>query len=113
VPVTDGQAVRYHAHKNAHPEPACCVAEPPEEDHRGIHNDSLQVGSEGSMPAATPHPFGSAAEPAAVNAWPSTGRGWNAADVPTMYHAIGKQRGTAASYGHLTEAVDQVKTAFY
>ena len=29
--------------------------EPPEEDHRGIHNDSLQVGSKGSMPAATPH----------------------------------------------------------
>ena len=35
------------------------------------------------------------------------------ADVPTMYHANGKQRGTPGSSGHLTKQPDQEKMAVY
>ncbi len=40
--------------------------------------------------------------------------GWTRrADVPTMYHASGKQRGTAGSNGHLTRCPDQAKIGSY
>ena len=35
----------------------------------------------------------------------------NVGDVPTMYQANGKQRGTAGNNGHLTDPSDQVKMA--
>jgi hypothetical protein len=91
VPVSDGRGVRYHAPTNAHPGPACCVAQPPEEDHRDIRNDASSGFAGLGAGGRAPH-FGSAAEPAAVDSWVRLDCGWNAADVPTMYHAIGKQR---------------------
>ena len=52
-------------------------------------------------------------DPAALRLLARSGLTSASHDVPTMYHANGKQRGTAGNNGDLTRRRDRVRTALY